>query len=314
LPWRAHRLALVVTRIAVTGSSGFIGRHFGRWLEQHGVEPVRLDRAWFAAGAPRESLRAVQAIVHLAARAHRLREEAADPGREFEASNVELTDRVASAAAAAGVRRLVFVSSAGVLGNASPPAGFRDGDAPAPHDLYTRSKLAAEERLASGYGGALDVVILRPPMVYGPGAPGNFARILRAAASGWPLPVGSLEAPRSLVSVRNLCDLLLLAATSSQGAGARMLVSDAETTSVADLVRRIGAAAGRSVRPIRLPSWLLEAGLRAAGRGADGDRLLRPFVVRGERARQEFGWEPPFRLAGEIEWTVREPLAGGRPA
>jgi len=294
-----------VTRIAISGASGFVGGHLCRWLSERDLEPMAIPRPALTDDGLIEALRGAQCVVHLAARAHRLSNDIPNTGEEFHASNVELTRRLALASRVAGVRRLVFVSSAGVLGNASPPAGFTDDSHPAPHDDYTRSKLAAEQALLDEFQNDLEVVILRPPLVYGPGAPGNFRRILRAASSGWPLPVGRLTAPRSMISVRNLCDALTQAAVSDRLAGKPMLVADHEVTSVADLVQSIAASVGSRPLIIGIPSSIFAFSLKMVGRASDSHRLLQPFVVKGELARQALEWSPPYRLADELDWTVR---------
>lgn len=294
-----------MTTIAISGASGFVGGHLCRWLRDRNFNPRPLSRATLAGDELAEALRGVQTVVHLAARAHLLRDDATDPRAKFHASNVGLTRDLAMACKASGARRLVFVSSAGVLGNASPPAGFEDVSPPAPHDDYTRSKWAAEQMLLEEFSDGLEIVILRPPLVYGPGAPGNFQRIFHAAMSDWPLPVGRLTAPRSMISVRNLCDVLTHAATSSRAAGQPMLVADNEVTNVAELVRSVAAAAGSRARVFDVPLSLLALGLRVIGRAADLHRLLQPFVLRGTLASLELGWCPPLRLADELEWTVR---------
>lgn len=252
-----------------------------------------------------DALRGADAFIHLAARAHRLIDDAADPVREFHAVNVEITRAIAHACVSAGVNRFVFVSSAGVLGNRSPTEGFTDTSPAAPHDDYTRSKLAAEQILASEFGKNLQVVTLRPPMVYGPGAPGNFDRLLRAVQTGLPLPIGSLRAPRSLISVRNLCDVMLRAATCKSVEGRPLLVSDREVTSVAELAAAIAAAAGRQNRVFPVPTAILAAALKFAGRAEDLNRLFEPFVLRGSLVSSALGWSPEFELAKEIEWTIR---------
>ena len=212
--------------VAVTGASGFIGREFVRSTRALARTVVPLGRADL--GTDLESrLRGCESVVHLAARAHVLDSGAAADAAGFERSNVDLTRQVANAALAAGVRRLVFVSSAGVLGRASPPDGFSDYSPVAPHDAYTRSKLAAEDMLQREFARALEVVIVRPPLVYGPHAPGNFARLLGLVRRGWPLPFGALHAPRSMVGLRNLCDVLRVATAHPQAPGLRMLVADA---------------------------------------------------------------------------------------
>lgn len=299
-----------MTRIAVTGASGFVGGHLCRRLATHGIESIPLPRPLLSGRDLLDKLCAVDAVIHLAARVHRLRDEAPDPARAFYADNVLMTQHLATVCRTAGVRRFVFVSSAGVLGNASPPGGFGDDSVPEPHDDYTRSKLAAEQMLQSEFRDDLQVAILRPPMVYGPDAPGNFRRILQAVLSGWPLPVGRLHVPRSMISVRNLCDVLVLTATTATAVGRPLLVSDQEVTTVADLVRAIASAAGRRARIVDVPISLLAMGLRAAGHGTDVARLLLPFVVKGTLASRELAWAPQHALAEELRWTVQTTNAG----
>jgi len=298
-----------VATIAVSGSSGFVGRHLCAWLDRHGHEARSLRRQELDAG-PLETLRGADALVHLAARAHVLNDPARDPYAEFFASNVQLTRRIAAACVVNGVRRLVFVSSAGVLGKSSPLAGFDDSSPAAPHDDYTRSKLAAEQMLLDEFADALEIVIVRPPLVYGPDAPGNVARIMRLALSGWILPVGGLDAPRSMISVRNLCDVLTCAAKSPNGKGLRILVADAEITSVARLTHAIAKAGGKHARIMRVPPAALAAALRIVNRQADLHRLLQPFVLRGSLAADELGWKPRLPFADEIAWSVA--ARGGR--
>jgi len=253
----------------------------------------------------RSVLRGANAVIHLAARAHRLRETAADPAREFHEANVGATRVIAQACVTAGVRRLVFVSSAGVLGNRSPMEGFTDDSPAEPHDDYTRSKLAAEEMLRSEFDEQMEIVVLRPPMVYGPGAPGNFARIVKAVQSGFPLPIGDLRAPRSLISVRNLCDAMFLAATSDIGTVRPMLVADREVTSVAELAAAMAEAMGRRDRTFAVPTQFLAAALRLVGRSVDLHRLSEPFVLRGSLASSVMGWSPRFDFASELAWTIQ---------
>ena len=292
-------------RLAVSGATGFVGGHLSRWLPSQQCVAQPLSRAMIGSADLPVALRGMDAVIHLAARAHRLRDAATDPAREFHEVNVGITRVMAQACVSAGVKRFVFVSSAGVLGSRSPTDGFTDASSAAPHDDYTRSKLAAEQMLTTEFGGRLEVVILRPPMVYGPGAPGNFDRILKAVLTGFPLPLGGLRAPRSLISVRNLCDVMLRAATCSSVEARPILVSDREVTSVAELAAAIAEAVGRRNRGFIVPASMLSAALKLAGRSGDLHRLLEPFVLRGSLACSSLGWSPEFEFAHELEWTVR---------
>lgn len=291
--------------IAVTGGSGFVGRHFSIMADRSDCKLRLLSRTELEGGDLADRLRGVDTLVHLAARVHDRPSDPAGADPMFDGDNVGLTQRVGDACLAAGVSRLVFVSSAGVLGRCSPDSGFTDASPPAPHDAYTRSKIAAEELLCSRYAGGLGTVIIRPPLVYGPGAKGSFSRLMTLATKGWPLPLGALTASRSLISVRNLCHLLLHVATAQDARGLCMLAADAETTSIADLLRLVRATQGRPPRLFSVPHALLAGGLWVAGLRRDIAGLTLPFVVRGTVARDRLNWTPPYRLQDEIDWTVR---------
>jgi nucleoside-diphosphate-sugar epimerase len=293
-----------VRRLAVTGAGGFIGREFVCSTRGLGWPVQALGRPELGAGLE-SRLSGCEAVVHLAARAHVLEAQAAADSAEFERSNVDLTRRVAAAARSAGVRRLVFVSSAGVLGRASPPGGFHDASPVAPHDAYTRSKLAAEEALQGEFAADLELVIVRPPLVYGPQAPGNFARLLGLIRRGWPLPFGALDAPRSMLGLRNLCDALRIAAVHPQAPGLRLLVADAQSPSVSELVAGLAQALGRRPRLLAVPEPVLRSAFAALARSADFERLSAPFLLRGRLAWETLGWTPPHPWDEELAWAVR---------
>jgi nucleoside-diphosphate-sugar epimerase len=300
--------------IVVTGATGFIGRYFCAAAAAAGHEVRQVSREILAGTDLSAMLRDAGAVLHLAARLQRGTGESGDFENEFRRDNVELTDRIGEACLVAGVKRLVFVSSAGVLGQYSPAGGFTDASPPAPHDAYTRSKLQAEELLKERYGSALDVVVIRPPLVYGPGAKGSFSRIMQLAQSRWALPLGAMQAPRSLISVRNLCDLLLRAATAADAPGLSLLAADAETTSVAELVARLRRAVGRRPGLVWVPKALVVAGLGLAGRRADVPGLSLPFALRATVAARHLGWTPPYRFADEVRWTATCSLGPGAAA
>jgi nucleoside-diphosphate-sugar epimerase len=302
---------LTVATIAVTGASGFIGRRFVSFLESRGHRVAPLHRHDMGPGLA-STLGNAEAVVHLAGRAHVLRETAVDSAKAFHEANVGLTEAVLGASIRAGVRRFVLMSSAGVLGNVTADGGVDDDSPPAPYDHYSRSKLAAEEAVKAGAAGRIETVILRPPMVYGPGARGNFERILRAVERGWPLPVGRLRAPRSMIGLRNLCDLTLRASLDPAAAGATLLASDDQTASVRDLAVALGVALGKPTAILDVPVPVLSFALRTLGKGADIPRLTAPFVVHARRARELLGWTPPHGFAEEIGWTVAQTRAGGR--
>lgn len=310
--------ASATERVLVTGADGFVGRALCRELGRRGIpfraavrrsgyevpaggEVVRI--ADLSADTNREeAFRDVSAVIHLAARVHVMREEAADPLGEFRKVNVLGTERLARAAAACGVRRFVFVSSIKVNGETTRgDERFSASDAPAPQDAYGVSKREAEEtlwRVAAETG--LEIVVVRPPLVYGPGVKGNFASLIVALRRGIPLPLASVRNRRSLIYVRNLADALILCATHPAAAMRTFLVSDGEDLSTADLLRRLGAAMGRPARLLPCPLWLL----RRLGKGARIERLTGSLRVADEPIRRELGWSPPCTVEQGLKATV----------
>jgi UDP-glucose 4-epimerase len=273
-------------------------------LQQRGWRVLPLNRRQLAAPDLAPTLINVDCLMHLAGRAHVLRAVNAHGEHAYHEANVQLTQAVVGACARAGVGRVVFLSSAGVLGRCSPPAGFTDSSPPAPYDAYTHSKLQAEQWLREQAARQLQVVIVRAPMIYGPGAPGNFSRLSHAVRAGWPLPIARLRAPRSMLGVRNLADLLHHAGSDAAAAGQTMLVADRERISVAELARSLGRHMGRPVRLLPLPPVVLAGLLRVLGRSADVARLLDPFELYPTIAAERLRWSAPFSLEQELAWAV----------
>lgn len=307
-----HSHSCGVSNIAITGASGFIGRHLCPALGSLGHNVISPSRQDIASPDLARKLEGVQTVVHLAARAHILRESSASPAAEFRDANVGLVQITARAARLAGVSRFVFLSSAGVLGSRSPQDGFDDHSSPSPHDLYTSSKLDAEQWLNSELDGNMDLLILRLPLVYGPGARGNFMRLLRFALQGVPLPIGNLREQRSMIGIRNLVDLIGVLVADSRVKHATMLAADRETTSVCDLYRTVARLAGHDPWLARAPSSMLEYVLRLTGRGSDIARLLHAFLLKPTIAESQFGWTPPYSLEEELQYTVSCELSAVR--
>jgi nucleoside-diphosphate-sugar epimerase len=261
-----------------------------------GVETSRVDD--IGPGTDwRAALAGVDAIIHLAARAHVLRDSSIDAHALYRSVNTLGTLRLAEAAAAAGVRRLVFLSSVRVHGDRSTGAPFTETSPLAASDPYGRSKADAERGLAAlAATGALEPVILRPPLVYGPGARGNFARLVALVARGVPLPLGAVRNRRSLTFVGNLVEAIVRALDHPAAASETFMVSDGEDLSTPDLVRRIARALGKPARLIPVPTAFLRLGGALAGRSDDVARLLDDLVVDSSRIRAKLDWTPPFRL------------------
>jgi nucleoside-diphosphate-sugar epimerase len=307
-------------RILVTGAKGFVGRAMcsealARGLTVRGGTrspcdlPKGVDNVvvgsidgstdWL------DVLSFCEVVVHLAARVHVISDVATDPLEEFRRVNVQGTLNLARQAAEAGVRRFVFVSSIKVNGEATQLGHpFKADDVPAPIDAYGVSKMEAEQGLReiSAQTG-LDVVIIRPPLVYGPGVKGNFAAMMRWFKRGVPLPLGAIHNKRSLVALGNLVDLLVNCLMHPAAANQTFLVSDDEDVSTTELLRRMGKAIGRPARLVPAPvSWLK---LAAAGLGKQDValRLCGSLQVDIEKTRRLLGWSPPLSLDQGLKRT-----------
>jgi nucleoside-diphosphate-sugar epimerase len=309
-------------RVLVTGAGGFVGRVLCARLAERGHTVRAAVRA--PGGAPAgvaevavvgeigpatewgEALRGVDAVIHLAARVHVMDDRATDPLAEYRRTNVGGTERLARQAAEHGVRRLVFASSIKVLGEATHGAPFREETTPAPADPYGVSKREAEAALrAVEATGALEVCVVRPPLVYGPGVKANFARLMGAVARGVPLPLGALRNRRSLVYVGNLADALVECAAHPAAAGETFLVADEPALTPAELVRAIAGALGRPARLLPVAAALLRAVGRATGRTGAVDRLAGSLEVDSGRIRRVLRWTPPFTTAQGLAETAR---------
>lgn len=250
-------------------------------------------------------LAGIDTVVHLAALAHVSKDVEVNSLAHFLSTNCDGTLRLARVAAAAGIRRFVFVSSIGVNGNATVDKAFREEDLALAHDPYAVSKLEAEKGLRKIQAESLlEVVIVRPPLVYGPGNPGNFLRLLRLVYSGLPLPLGTASNRRSMIYVGNLVDALIVCAKHPSAAGRLYLVSDGEDLSLRDLVYRLAISLGRKPRLWNVPPSLLRGVAAMAGHAKDADRLLLPLVVDSSRIRRELGWKPPFTLTEGMQKTA----------
>jgi nucleoside-diphosphate-sugar epimerase len=296
--------------ILVTGADGFIGRALREWWRERGVRFSGVVREIAADAAHPEELMAagvgakadwgaalqgVETVVHLAGRVHVMREQAHDPEADYREANVELTRRLASAAWSAGVRRIVFASSAKVNGEAAPAdRPFTEDDAPAPQDAYGRSKLAAEQDLRSSAASAgREAVILRLPLVYGPGVKGNFAALLAWLAAGRAIPVGAVRNRRSMLCVANACAAIDSAVRHPAAANRTFVVCDDEAVSTPELCRKLADALGVPARLPAVPLPLLRLAATLAGRGDALEKLTGSLVIDNARIKRELGWKPP---------------------
>jgi nucleoside-diphosphate-sugar epimerase len=253
-----------------------------------------------------EALRGVDAVVHLAARVHVRVRSAPAAIAAYRRVNTAGTERLALAAAAAGVRRFVFLSTLKVNGEATQARPFTESDPPAPQDAYARAKWEAEQALHRiGARTGMEVVILRPPLVYGPGVKANFLALLKAVARGLPLPLGAIDNRRSLVYVGNVADAIVKCLEHPAAAGQTFLVRDGEDVSTPELVRRLARALGVKPRLFPVPpSWLSFAG-QLTGRRDAVDRLIGSLAIDDAKIREALGWVPPYTLDEGLEATAR---------
>jgi len=296
-------------RVLVTGANGFVGRALLRPLAAAGHTPIAATRGAEPAGVEHRivgglgpttdwttALAGVDAAVHLAARVHRIGSLAADPAAAYHAENALGSRRLAEQAAASGVRRLLFVSTAKVNGESTPrDRPFRDADPADPRDPYARSKWAAERALAEvAADTGLAVTVLRPPLVYGPGARANLRALLRLCDSRLPLPFAAVDNRRSLIYLDNLTDAICHALVHPAAAGGCFLLSDAEALSTPDLVRRLRRGLGRPARLFAVSPACLRLAARVPGLGAAVRRLTESLVVDSGGIARGLGWRPPI--------------------
>ena len=304
----------------VTGADGFIGARLCPMLEAAGHTVRRAVRRARDGSAPSSfpvgqvdgdtdwtaALTGAGCVVHLAARTHVLDETVRDPLAEYVRINVAGTGRLAEQAAAAGVRRFLFMSSVKVNGERTGAHPYTEDDVPRPEDAYGVSKWQGEQELARiAAGTGMDTVVLRPPLVYGPGVKANFLRLLGLVARRVPLPFASLDNRRSLIHAGNLCAAVLAAVTAPRAAGRTFLVSDGEDVSTPALVQAIARALEVKPRLVPCPPTALRALAAVLGRSGEAARLTGSLQVDASRIRRELAWQPPHTLAQGLAETAR---------
>jgi len=309
-------------RILVTGADGFVGAALCPALAAAGHTVIAATRrgehteqGWerralgdLGSGPiPASLFDAIDTVIHLAARVHVMRDRSTNPLAEFRRVNVEGTRRLVYAAAEAGVRRFALLSSIKVNGEVSPGRPFTESDPPHPGDAYGLSKFEAEAVLtAAAAKTGIATVVIRAPLVYGPGVRANFRALLRLCDTALPLPFGAVRNRRSLIYRGNLVDALMRAATAPQAAGKTYLVRDPEDLSTPELIARLRRALGRPARLIPCPTGLLRAAALLAGRAAAADRLIGTLTLDDSRIRHDLAWQPPHGtdagLAATVAW------------
>ncbi|MDH4225335.1 MAG: SDR family oxidoreductase [Deltaproteobacteria bacterium] len=317
------------TKILVTGANGFVGRAVCAKLTASGVSvraAVRhLDRVHPPGGLEsmagveqvevgdvtghtrwEGALDGVDGVVHLAARVHVMRERSRDPLEAFRQVNVEGTRNLAAQAARAGVRRMVLLSTVKVNGEATKETPFKETDPPAPQDPYAVSKWEAEQALWEvSAQSKLEGVVLRPPLMYGPGVKGNFLRLMKLVWRRVPLPLANVKNRRNLLGVDNLAFLAALCLTHPEATGKTFLAVEGEGISTPELLHKMGDALGR--RPVMFPFTLgaLRGGFGLVGLGRELDRLTGSLELDGSESRQLLGWDPPLTLEQNLLATAQ---------
>jgi len=303
-------------KVLITGATGFVGTALCDTLAASGYEVVPAVRS--KSGLPNEVvvgnldastdwwpvLIGCDAVVHLAARVHVMGDTAQNPLALYRATNTEATLNLARQAVEAGVKRFVFISTIKVNGEGHD-APYRETDAAAPEDAYAISKWEAEQglqRIAADTG--LEVVILRPPLVYGPGVKANFMRLMQLVQKGWPLPLASICNHRSLLYLGNFVDAIRLCVEHPDAAGQTFLLDDGEPVSTPDLVRVLACAMGRPARLLAVPVGVLALAGALLGKRAAVARLTGSLFVDSSLIRSRLGWTPPFSMEAGLAATV----------
>lgn len=308
--------------ILVTGASGFVGSAVIRRLKREcrdvlaagrkevglPAETIKLS-SFSELGPLQERLGSIKTIVHCAARAHIMQDEVADPLAEYRKVNVEGTLNLARHAAEAGVKRFVFISSIKVNGEQTPlDRPFTEDDTPAPEDPYGVSKFEAERELQQlAADSALELVIIRPPLVYGSGVKGNFASMVQLIKKGLPMPLGAVHNKRSLVGLDNLVDLIVKCIDHPAAANEVFLAGDGNDLSTTDLLRGVARAMGKPARLIPVPAALLMFAASVLGKKAMAQRLLGSLQVDISKAQQVLGWQPPVTVEEGLSEVVGDP-------
>lgn len=320
-----------MSTILITGANGFVGQHLGAYLVTQGHQVVAATRGTdidvsfsHSRIAPvgeigvttdwRAALEGVEVVIHLAARVHVMREQAVDPLTEFQRVNTDGTLSLARQAAEMGVKRLVYISSIKVNGERTQSIPFNEKDEVRPEDPYACSKYEAEQQLLDLTRQCeLEVTIVRPPLVYGPGVGGNFQRLLGLAAKGWPLPLAGIHNQRSLINIWNLCNFLEVCSQHPRAAGEVFLIADGEDISTPDLIQKLAEGMEHRAHLFVFPKALLHVTAKLAGQEKVWERLAGSLQVNIGKSRQLLGWAPIVSLdeglARTATWYQESSLA-----
>ena len=306
-------------KVLITGANGFVGTFLCAYFDRIGIpyrRAVRKEEKGVGSDTVAvgdidsqtdwsNALSDIDVIIHLAARVHVLREDADNPLDEFRRVNSEGTLNLARQAAASGVQRFIYISTIKVNGEETFDRPFRADDDPAPADPYSISKFEAEKGLvAISLETGMEYVIIRPPLVYGRGAGGNFNRLVNLVKKGWYLPLKSIRNKRSLVSIENLCSLLSVSISHVDAGNKILLVSDGHDVSTPELIKLLGIVSMRPARLFPLSSWLLNFIGTMCGKGMELRRLTGNLQVDISETCSLLHWQPPVSLEKGLKDSI----------
>jgi UDP-glucose 4-epimerase len=288
-----------MNKIFITGSTGFVGSHLTSELKKRNLPFVAGDRSLYgdlvAQNNWEDLLKGCEAVIHLAARVHVMNEADSDPLKAFRAMNVEATIALAKAAQKTGVKRFIFISSVKVNGEETSGVPFKSSDTPRPMDPYGVSKMEAERELMKLYiPGKFEIVIIRPPLIYGPGVKANFEKLFYLVQRDLPIPFKRVKNKRSLVSVFNLIDLIIVCIDHSNAGGKVFLVSDDNDLSLPELITEMALVNGKYPHLLPVPVSLMKFVAKILGKKSFTDRLFGDLQVDITYTKKTLGWKPPF--------------------
>lgn len=307
-----------MSRIIITGATGFVGTRLARSLAEAGYDVVEVGRKASSVAATfscvddisdtadySNAFSGCDAVIHLAARVHVMHDDVEDSLAAFREVNLHGTVNLARQAAAAGVKRFVYVSSIKVNGECTDVKPFTEADDPHPQDPYGISKWEAEQALGKiSRETGMEIVIVRPPLVYGPGVKANFYSLLKLTSKALPLPLGSIHNRRSMIYVDNLVDALIVCATHPAAAGQTYLVSDGEGVSTPQLVKAIAITMQRPDRVFPFPLSIMRLAARMIGKSSAVDRLTQSLEIDSSKIRNELGWRAPYSMQQGLQTTA----------
>ncbi len=315
-------------KVLITGATGFVGQAITKKLEKDAayvvVVAVRSHLQNFSAAVSRvvagdltaktdwsTALQGVEVVVHCAARVHVMEDKASDPITEYRKINVDGTMKLINDAHRAGCKRFIFLSSIKVNGEKTTDQAYSADEVPHPEDAYGISKYEAENKLLEfSKNNDIEVVIIRPPLVYGPGVKANFQKMMKWLNKGIPLPFGLIKNKRSMVALDNLVDLIVVCLKHPKARNEVFLVSDDKALSTKDLLVLLGSALGKSVFLIPIPMTLLKLLFSLIGKRSMIDRLNDSLVVDIQKTKNFLNWKPPYSVESQLNVTAQAYLNG----